>query len=42
MALLGYQLDNVWNELQSRNGGHIYEIFFAWFEVGESISSWEL
>jgi hypothetical protein len=24
MVILGCQVDYIWNELQSRNGGHIY------------------
>jgi hypothetical protein len=25
MVILGYQLDYIWNELQSRNGGHTFD-----------------
>lgn len=39
MATLGYQLDYVWNELQSKNGGHGSEGSFARFEMGVSILS---
>lgn len=33
MGILGCQLDNIWTELQSRNGGHICNRFCAWFEM---------
>ena len=42
MAILGCQLDYIWNELQSRNGGHTCDRFSAWLEVDESISSPDL
>lgn len=34
-AILGYQLDCIWHELWSRNGGHNSERFSTWSEVGE-------
>ena len=37
--IIGGQLGYIWNELQSKNGGHTYERFFACFEVGESTSN---
>lgn len=36
MASLGCQLDYIWNELQSRNGGHSCERLSVCFEVSES------
>jgi hypothetical protein len=42
MAIIGCQLDYIWNELQSRNEGHTHRRFSAWFEVGESMSSLDL
>lgn len=42
MAVIGCQLDYVWNELQCRSGGQTRERFPAWFEVGESTSSLDL
>ena len=29
MAILGCQLDYIWNDLQSRNGGHICEVLLG-------------
>lgn len=42
MAILGCQLVYVWNELQSKNGGHTWDKFSAWFETSESTSSPDL
>jgi hypothetical protein len=42
MAILGCQLDYIWNKLQSSNGDHICDCFSASFEVGESTSSLDL
>ena len=42
MAILGCQLDCIWNEQQSRNGGHTYEESCAWFEMGRSTPSLDL
>lgn len=38
-AILSCQLDYIWNERQSRNGGHTCGRFSAWFEVGEPAAS---
>lgn len=40
VAILGCQLDYIWNEVQSRNEGHTYErILFFGLRGGESTSS---
>lgn len=39
VAIPGCQLDYIWNERQSRNGGHTCGRFSAWFEVGEPAAS---
>lgn len=36
IADLDCQLDYIWNEEQSRDGAHISDRFFTWFEVDKS------
>lgn len=41
IAVLGYQLEYIWNELHSKIKGHTY-MTFAWFEVDEYTSHLDL
>lgn len=42
MAVLGCQLDYIWDELQSRRMGHTCERFYAWCDVDEFTSTPDL
>lgn len=42
MAIIVSQIENIWNEIQSRNRYHTCKWFFAWFEVCESTSNPDL
>ena len=40
MAILGCQIDCIWNKLQPRNGGLTCEIYFAWLKWVNLLIVW--